>query len=224
LGPKLTLEDLLVIHRKLLGLLTLLASGAAVAAVSLAILPASALAAGPATECGGWLKRAPTSDDSNALAYNFQCNWGITAYSIIATRQPSDDSTIDDFGPDGLAYTPAAAGTPSTNPVPGIDFVCQGQVPGNGINCGLSSGYLAAPNFVEGWIDTSVPYCSYIPKGSTQVVPQAIVSLIVTDTNGVEAGPFRLNVSPGCPPVKIPAKAKPKTAKKKTAKHTHATK
>jgi hypothetical protein len=215
-----------VIHRKFLGLLSFLASGAAIAALSLAILPASALAAGPATNCGGWLNRAPTGNDPNALAYNFQCDWGITAYSIVATRQPSDDSTIDDFGPDGLAYTPAGAGAPSTNPVPGIDFVCQGQVPGNGINCGLSSGYLAAPNFVQGWIDTSLPYCSYLPKGSTQAVPPAIVSLIVTDTNGVEAGPFRLNISPGCPRVKVPAKPKPKPkpAKKKTTKHTKATK
>jgi hypothetical protein len=218
-----------VIHRKMRGLLILLASGAAVAALSLAFLPASALAAGPATDCGGWLtKGTATAIDPNPIDYTFQCDWGITAYTIVANRQASDYSTIDDFDPDGLAYTPSSTG-PTTTPVSGIDFDCNGQIPGNGINCALSSSYLAAPNFVEGWVDTSVPYCAYYPKGSTREVPQAIVSLIVTDTNGVEDGPFRLNLSPACPVAKAPTKPKPakkkKTskAKKSSAKHTNRT-
>lgn len=210
-----------MIDRKMLGLPIAIAPGALLAAAALAIAPATAVAAGPATNCGGWLKRAPTSDDANALSYQFQCNWGITAYSIIATRQPSDYATIDDFGPDGLAYDT------SGNPVSGVGFGCAGQLPGNGINCGLSSGYLPAPDYAEGWIDTTEPYCSHIPAGSpagTAAEPQAIVQLIVTDTNGVQDGPFRLNLSPACAPTPKP---KPKTkakTRKKTIKHTKATK
>jgi hypothetical protein len=117
-----------VIHRKMLGPSTAIALGALLAAVALAIAPASAAAAGPATDCGGWLKRAPTSIDPNALAYTFQCNWGITAYSVIATRQANDYNTIDDFDPDGLAYDT------SGNPVSGVGFDCAGQIPGNGIS------------------------------------------------------------------------------------------
>ena len=208
-----------MIHRKLIGFLTLMASGAILAAVSLALAPASALAAGPATNCGGWLKRAPTSADPNALAYQFQCNWGITAYSIIATRKPNDFSTIDDFSPDGSAVDT------SGNPVSGVDFDCAGVLPGNGVNCGLTSGYLEAPDFVEGWVDTSDPYCAFIPKGAppgTTAQPQAIVQLVVTDTNGVQDGPFRLNLG-GCGPTPKP---KPKTktkAKAKSTKHAKAT-
>lgn len=190
---------------------TAVVPGALLVAAMLVVAPPWAAAAGPATQCGGWLKRAPTSNDPHALNYTFQCNWGITAYSIIATRQPSDDSTIDDFDPDGLAYTP------SGDPVTGVGFDCAGEVPGNGINCGLSSGYLPAPDYAEGWIDTSLPYCSYIPKGSTKAVPQAIVQLIVTDTNGVEGGPFRLNVSSGCKPVKAKKKANATKSKPKSA-------
>jgi hypothetical protein len=197
----------------MLGLLVASVPCVLAAAAALAFAPAAALAAGPSTQCGGSLKRAPTGNDPNALNYTFNCNWGITAYSVTATRQPADYSTIDDFDPDGIAYTPA--GNPAT-----VGFDCAGEVPGNGINCGLSGGYLAAPDTVQGWIDTSEPYCSYIPKGSTKAVPQVIVQLIVTDTNGVEDGPFRLNVSPACKPVKVPVrkKAKPSKSKAKSAR------
>lgn len=191
----------------MLGLLLASVPCAIAATAVLAFAPGAALAAGPSTNCGGGLKRAPTSLDPNALDYSFQCNWGITAYSIIATRKPADYSTIDDFDPDGLAYDT------SGNPAQGVGFDCAGQVPGNGINCGLASGYLPAPDYAEGWIDTSVPYCSYIPKRSTKAVPQAIVQLIVTDTNGVEDGPFRLNLTPACKPVKVPAKKKAKSSR-----------
>ncbi|MBV8430738.1 MAG: hypothetical protein JO244_06225 [Solirubrobacterales bacterium] len=205
-------------HRKMLGLLAASAPCVLAATAAFAFAPAAALGAGPSTNCGGSLKRAPTSLDPNALNYSFNCNWGITAYSIIATRQPSDYSTIDDFGPDGLAYDG------SGNPVTGVGFDCAGQVPGNGINCGLSSGYLPAPDYAEGWIDTSVPYCSYISQGSTRAVPQAIVQVIVTDTNGVEDGPFRLNLPHSCPPVRPPAKkAKAGRSKAKSAQdNSHA--
>jgi len=196
-----------VIHRKMLGLLVASVPCVLAATAAFAFAPAAALAAGPSTNCGGWLKRAPTSEDPNSLSYTFQCNWGITAYSVIATRQPSDYSTIDDFDPDGVAYDT------SGNTVSGVGFDCAGQVPGNGINCGLSSGYLPAPDYAEGWIDTSVPYCSYLPKGSTRAVPQAIVQLVVTDTNGVQDGPFRLSLSPRCRPV---TKKKAKSSKTKS--------
>lgn len=202
-----------MIHRKMLGLLVVSVPCVLVASAALVLAPAAALAAGPSTQCGGYLKRAPTANDPNALNYTFNCNWGITAYTITATRQPSDYSTIDDFNPDGLAYDT------SGNPLTTVGFDCAGEVPGNGINCGLSKGYLPAPDYAEGWIDTSVPYCAHIPKGSTKAVPQAIVQLIVTDTNGVEDGPFRLNVSPGCKPVKHVKKAKSSKSKARSA-HT----
>jgi hypothetical protein len=179
----------------------------AAAVVPLAALPARAGAAGPATQCWGSLKSAPTVADPHALDYKFSCDWGITAYSIVATRRPSDYSTIDDFGPDGLAYDQVTG-----NPAPGVDFDCAGLLPGNGINCSLSSGYAPAPDFIEGWVDTTGPYCSYIPKGAKKAVPQPIVQLVVTDTNGAEDGPFRLNLQPGCRPA---VKIKPK----KTEKH-----
>lgn len=205
-------------HGKMLRLASAIAPGALLVMAALVIAPEPAVAAGPATNCGGWLTRAPTSDDPNALNYTFQCNWGITAYSILVTRQPGDYATVDDFGADGLAYDT------SGNPASGVGFGCAGQVPGNGINCSVSSGYLPAPDYVKGWFDTTQPYCAYIPKGSNQVVPQAIVQLVVTDTNGVQDGPFRLNVSPWCgPPPKPKVAAKPKPAKKKAAKRSSTT-
>jgi hypothetical protein len=191
--------------------LAILTAGAFGAAATTLVVPtALAGAAGPATQCWGSLKSAPTASDAHALDYKFNCNWGITAYSIVATRQPSDYSTIDDFDPDGLAYDQATG-----SPAPGIDFDCAGVLPGNGINCGLSSGYAPAPDFIEGWVDTSDPYCSYVPKGAKNPAPQAIVQLIVTDTNGVEDGPFRLGLQPGCGTA---PKTKTKSKSKQTAK------
>src|SRR5579862_356075 len=126
-------------------LLTAIAPASVAALLLLAAAPAAASAAGPASQCWGSLKSDPTSSDPHALDYKFDCNWGITAYSIVATRQPSDYNTVDDFDPSGLVFDQATG-----DPAPGVAFDCAGVIPGNGVNCGLSSGYAPAPDFIEG--------------------------------------------------------------------------
>jgi hypothetical protein len=166
-----------------------------------------------ATNCGGSLRRAPTSDEPNTLSYKFNCDGGITAYTIIASRGPSDLSTIDDFSPNSLAY--GTSGVDSK-----VSFTCEGSIPGNGVNCNTGgSSYLQSPEFVEGTFDTTDPYCGTVPtkattkattKASSKAEPQAVVQLIVSDVTGAEDGPFRLNLKPAC---------KAQHATKKSVKH-----
>ncbi len=172
-----------------------------------------------ATNCGGSLRRAPTSDEPNTLSYKFNCDGGITAYTIIATRGPSDLSTIDDFSPNSLAY--GTSGVDSK-----VSFTCEGSIPSNGVNCNTGSATLSlpSPEFVEGTFDTTDPYCGTLPtkattkaktKASSKAEPQAVVSLIVSDVTGAEDGPFTLNLKPAC---------KAQHATKKSAKrHKHKT-
>lgn len=205
-----------MIHRKLREGLGAIALSGLFAALLLAAVPAAAAAAaGPATQCHSRLTRGSeaSSGDPNTINYQFYCDWGVTSYTIVANRQPSDFSTIDDFDADGLAYDQ------SGNTVPGIDFDCAGVLPGNGINCNLSSGYLPAPDSAEGWIALTDPYCAFIPAGSpagTKAQPPAVLQLIITDTNGNESGPFRLGLQPGCGPT-----PKPKVKKKKHKQTKH---
>jgi len=169
-----------------------------------------------ATNCGGSLRRAPSSDEPNTLSYKFNCDGGITAYTIIATRGPSDLSTIDDFSPNSLAY--GTSGVDSK-----VSFTCEGSIPGNGVNCntGASSLSLPSPEFVEGTFDTTDPYCGTVStkatkkattKASSKAEPQAVVQLIVSDVTGAEDGPFTLNLSPAC---------KAQHVTKKSLKHRH---
>lgn len=205
-----------MIRRKMREVLGPIALSGLFAALLLAAVPASAAAtAGPATQCYGRVSKGTetASGDPNTINYEFFCDWGVTAYTIVANRQRSDYSTIDDFDSDGLAYNP------SGNSVPGIGFDCAGLLPGNGVNCNLSSGYLPAPDSAEGWIALTDPYCAYIPAGSpagTKAQPAAVVQLIITDTNGNESGPFRLNLQPACGPT-----PKPKVKKKHHKQKKH---
>jgi hypothetical protein len=178
------------------------------------LLTQTALAAAPApesaTQCGGTLKRAkPTADDPNLLSYKFTCDWGVSAYTLIVTRKPNDDATVDDFASSVSVFDPTG------NPLSTQSFSCAATIPGEGINCNAGAGgYMAAPNWAEGTLDTTDPYCPNIPKGSpagTKPEPGAVVQLVVTDTTGAEDGPFRLRLSGKCPAVHVKPKVKSKS-------------
>jgi len=168
-----------------------------------------------ATTCGGSLTKAKaTVDDPYLVNYKFNCDWGITGYTLIVNRGPNDDSTVDDF-----------ASSPSVfdaldNPV-SVAVSCSGTIPGDGVNCNAGAGgFVAAPDFVEGTFDLTEPYCANIPHGSpagTQPDPAAFVQLVVSDTTGAEDGPFRLRLSGTCPVVHV-VKPKPKSKSKGSKK------
>jgi hypothetical protein len=169
-----------------------------------------------ATSCGGSLTRAkPTTNDSNLLAYKFQCDWGVSAYTLIVNRGLNDDTTVDDFS------SSAGVFDTSGNAVATESFGCSGTIPGNGVNCNAGAGgYLPAPDSAEGSFDTSDPYCANIPAGSpagTQPEPTALVELVVTDTTGAEDGPFRLRLHGSCPAVHV-VKVKTKTKQHQSGK------
>lgn len=185
-------------------------------ALGAGLLTQPALAAAPtpesATQCGGILKRAKaTADDPNPVSYKFTCDWGVSAYTLIVTRKPNDDATLDDFASSVLVLDPTG------NPLSTQSFNCFGGIPGNGINCNAGAGgYMAAPNWAAGTIDLTEPYCANVPKGSpagTKPDPTAVVQLIVSDTTGAEDGPFRLRLSGKCPAVHVKPKTKSKTGK-----------
>jgi hypothetical protein len=182
-----------------------------------AVLAPAAWAAAPtpesATLCSGALTRAKaTADDPNLLNYKFNCNTGITAYTLIANRGANDENVLDDFS------STASVLDPSGNTVSTQSFGCSGQIPGDGINCNAGAGgSMSSPNYAEGTIDTTAPYCPYLPAGAkpgAKAQPGAVIQLVVSDSTGAEDGPFRLRLRGKCPPVK--AKAKPKARKKAT--------
>jgi hypothetical protein len=183
-------------------------------AVGGALLSQSAVAAVPppqsATSCGGSLTKAkPTADDPNLLNYKFSCDWGVSAYTLFVLRRPYVDATIDDFLSNPGVFDPLG------NPVSTTSFTCAGTIPGVAINCNAGAGgWMAAPNWAEGTIDTTDPFCPSIPKGSpagTKPTPGAIVELVVSDTTGAEDGPFRLYPSSKCPKVHVKPKVKSTT-------------
>jgi hypothetical protein len=181
-----------------------------------------------ATTCNGSLTKAPTADEPNNLNYQFQCTWGVSAYTILANRTPNDFSTIDDFST--VANVVDSAGT--INPTQ--SFTCEGSLPGNGVNCNAGGKWMDAPQFAEGSFDLTVPFCSHVATAdelaSTAaasrsrnrtskpvIVPQAFVQVIVTDTTGAQDGPFRLPLQGKCPAVKVHKTSK--KTKKHAAKH-----
>jgi hypothetical protein len=177
------------------------------------LLAQSALAAAPTpestTSCGGTVSRAkPTLDDPNLLNYKFSCDWGITAYTIIVDRKPGDSATIDDFSSSVSVFDPDGSADPKEV------FGCSGTLPGDGVNCNAGAGgVMAAPNTAEGQLDTTEPFCPYVPKGSpagTKPQPGAVVELVVSDTTGAEDGPFRLYLSGKCSGAHAKPKAKSK--------------
>jgi hypothetical protein len=188
------------------------------------VLTQSAMAAAPtpesATQCGGVLTRAkPTSLDPNLINYAFSCDWGVSSYTLIVNRTPDNGSSIDDFNTNPLVYDT------SGNPLSTTALSCSGTIPGDGINCNAGAGgYVAAPDTAKGSIDTTDPYCPYLPPGApagTKPQPGAVVQLIVTDTTGAEDGPFRLRLAGKCPKPKATPlpKTKTKTKPKSTTGH-----
>jgi hypothetical protein len=183
---------------------TVLACGLAGTASAAATTPQST------TNCGGSLTRAkPTGNDPNLLDYSFNCDWGVSSYTLIVNRAPNNDTTLDDFASTVGVFDPTG------NPVGTESFNCTGTIPGDGVNCNAGAGgYLPAPDLAQGFIDTTDPYCANIPPGSpagTRPEPTAVVELVVTDTTGAEDGPFRLRLSSKCPAVHVVKKTKPKT-------------
>lgn len=180
-----------------------------------------AVAATPAPEsatlCGGSLKQAkPTADDPHPVSYKFNCNGGISAYTLIVLRKPNDSDTIDDFASNVSVFDQ------SGNPLSTASFSCAGQIPGDGINCNAGpGGSMSSPNWAEGTFDTTEPYCANLPRGAkagTKPDPAAVVELVVSDTTGAEDGPFRLRLNGKCPAVHPKPKPKKKAAAHKAAR------
>ena len=183
------------------------------------LLVQSAVAATPTPEsstlCSGTLNRAkPTPDDPNLVNYKFNCNGGITAYTLIVFRTANDAGTIDDFNTNPLVVDTTG------NPVSKTALACAGEIPGFGINCNAGAGgSVPSPDWSEGSFDLTEPFCANIPAGSkpgTKPDPAAVVELVVSDTTGAEDGPFRLRLSGKCPSPK--ATTKTKTSKKAASK------
>jgi hypothetical protein len=191
-----------------------LAAGICLIACALPALATAATAPTPvsATNCSGALTKAPTADEPNLLGYKFHCDWGISAYTLVVNRKPNDYNTLDDFSPTADVIDLAG------NVVSTLGLTCDGSIPGNGVSCNPGAKkYLAAPDYAQGTIDTSDPYCANIPADSppgTRAEPQAIVQLVVTDTTGAQDGPFRLNLGSSCGPT-------PKPHLKANKKHRH---
>lgn len=190
----------------------------------LCLLPEAGIAATPppqaSVHCGGSLKQvAATSQDQHLLAYTFNCDGPITAYTLIINRGSNDDSTMDDFSTTGLVNDNVTHAPVSTE-----SFTCEGVLPGNGINCNAGAGgFMDSPFFATGTFDTTNPYCSNIPASSpagTKPQPTAVVQLVVSDTTGAEEGPFRLRLHRACPVLHV-TKPKPKTLRTHGIKAAH---
>jgi hypothetical protein len=179
------------------------------------VAPASAATAVPesATHCGGNLTPGKaTADDPHQLAYKFNCDYAISSYTLLVNRSRNDYSTVDDFSSSAGVFDDSGTANSKES------FGCSGSVPGDGVNCNAGGGVMTAPEFAEGTLDTTDPYCASIPPGSpagTQPEPTAIVQLVVTDATGAEDGPFRLSYNGRCPAVHV---VKPKARVKAKAR------
>jgi hypothetical protein len=183
-------------------------------------LAAAAHAAAPPPEstanCYGTVAPSPAPDEPNSLAYKFQCDERITAYTILIDRGANDYDTLDDFSINATVFQPDGT-TPNTSTV----WSCEGYTPSQSVNCntGSATGYVGALSYSEGMIDPTGPYCKYLPPGAkpgTWAQPQALVQLVVTDYTGAEDGPFRLYYTRKCR--SVPNRVPAKTAQKHQAK------
>jgi hypothetical protein len=161
------------------------------------------------------LGRAKTVEEPNLLDYRFTCTRPIVAYTLVVNRQSYNFTEVDNFSTSANVLDPLGAIVPTES------FVCEGTIPGAGINC---NGTAYPGHFVDGTFDTTDPYCSFLPskKPGTKPTPQAMVQLVVSDSTGAQSGPFRLNITPACPTVKaIPKAVKHKSRHKtKTSKQS----
>jgi hypothetical protein len=154
---------------------------------------------------------ASPTGDPNLMAYHFRCDGPITAYTVVVNRTPFDLEVVDDFSTTANVTTAGVI-------VPTESFGCEGTLPGNGTNCnGKADAYFD----VSGTFDTTDPFCGGYAAGAkwpAKPAPAAVAQLIVTDATGAQDGPFLLNATPACKPVKPLPKPKPKKHKK-PAKH-----
>jgi len=216
------------------GRAVLLSCGVAfVACVLPAIASAAAVTPTSLTDCGGKVSANPSgaaADEPNLLSYRFQCDTGITAYTILIQQQGDRGGSIDDYDP-----SPSVFETDGVTPSPSESITCEGTTPSNGVNCntGTQNVQLDDGFVVQGSVDPVQAYCKHLPtdangktaKPGTAAVPQAVVQLVVTDFTGAEDGPFNLGPAKACPKVpnvvptpKVKAKHKPKPKKKTSAK------
>jgi hypothetical protein len=210
----------------------LLSAAAAATALS---LPATAGAALPEsdTQCTGFLAKDPggkAAGEPNLLDYTFDCSTPISAYTVLINRVTSDGDNIDDYSPNAnvvyptpYAIDPSQAGQVSST----VSINCGGAIPSDGINCYADNGTaqtdVSASDLIEGSVDPTSQYCSYLPKGAkpgTPAVPRAVVEVVVTDNTGAQDGPFELTPNTRCPKVAavVPTPKKKTKPKKKKSK------
>jgi hypothetical protein len=204
------------------------------AALTAFVLPALADAAAvtPAslTNCYGGVSAdsgAKAAGEPNLLDYKFNCDTGITAYSVIVWQDGDDaiGGTIDDYN-----STPSVFEDDDVTPSSTESITCEGTTPSDGINCntGTQGAKVTAGHFVQGTADLVGAYCRHLPlnakgkpitKPGTLSIPKATVQLIVTDLTGAEDGPFTLGSTAKCPKVpNVVPQPKPKPKKKTKAK------
>ncbi len=175
-----------------------------------ALLPAAAQATPTqiVTCRGGLTKAKPTSEDPFLTNYAFHCSGDIQSYSLVVTRTPTDDGTLDDFntaptidtdvsdGPGPVSQTETADCTATVTPGDGISCFAQGPT-------STTPAVISAYDWAEGNFDLTAPYCPYrATKKAKTVTPGANVELVVTDSTGAEWGPFQLTLPKSCPAVK----------------------
>jgi hypothetical protein len=210
----------------------LLAPVLGIAAAALGAMPLTAGAATTLptpeslTNCGGTLTpdaSGSSQGEPNLLDYAFDCSTPISAYTITVDRVPRGTGNLDNYSPTANVVVPGGASISTTEAI-----TCEGSTPSNGINCtlGLNStstslSLMDAFASAQGSIDLVEPYCAYLPpkaKAGTPAVPQAIVSVVVTDNTGAEDGPFYLGYTSACKKVPATVPATPTKAKKKAKK------
>jgi hypothetical protein len=181
------------------------------------------------TDCGGIVSPdsgGAAADEPNLLDYKFNCDSGITAYTVIVQQQGDSASggTIDDYN-----STPSVFETDGVTPSATESITCEGITPSSGINCNLGTlgKQLTDGYFAEGSIDPIGAYCKHPPtdtkgktitKPGTLAIPKATVQLVVTDYTGAQDGPFTLGSTKKCPSVpNVVPKPKPKKKTKTKA-------
>jgi hypothetical protein len=211
-----------------LGRTALLAgSVAGLAFVLPAVTSAATITPTSLTDCGGKVSADPSgkaAGEPNLLDYRFQCDGGISAYTVLISQQGDKGGSIDDYNP-----SPSVFETDGLTPSATESITCEGTTPSNGINCaGAAKDQQVTDGFVvQGTVDPIQAYCKHLPtdangklaKPGTAAVPQAVVQLVVTDYTGAEDGPFNLGPAKACPKVANavpapPVKTKPKAKSK----------
>jgi hypothetical protein len=203
----------------------------AIALAACALPPVAGAAATPITptsltDCGGTVSAdsgGAAAEEPNLLDYKFNCDGGITAYTVIVQQQGDSASggTIDDYN-----SAPSVFETDGVTPSATLSITCEGTTPSNGINCNLGTAgkQLTDGYFAVGAIDPIGAYCKHLPtdangktitKPGTLAIPKATVQLVVTDYTGAQDGPFTLGSTKKCPTVpNVVPTPKPKTKTK----------